>query len=49
MFPAATFVTVPGAGHWVHADKPNELLEILQEFILKGNLDISWVSFIVRF
>lgn len=33
LFPAAEFETVPGAGHWVHADKPNELLGIIKEFI----------------
>jgi len=33
IFPAAEFETVPGAGHWVHADKPNELLGIMKDFI----------------
>jgi pimeloyl-ACP methyl ester carboxylesterase len=33
LFPAAKFVTIPGAGHWVHADKPNELLLVTKEFI----------------
>jgi pimeloyl-ACP methyl ester carboxylesterase len=33
LFPAAKFVTIPGAGHWVHADKPNELLLVIKEFI----------------
>lgn len=33
LFPAAKFVTIPGAGHWVHADKPNELLLVMKEFI----------------
>ncbi|PNF41951.1 hypothetical protein B7P43_G14635 [Cryptotermes secundus] len=33
IFPAAKFVTIPGAGHWVHADKPNELLLVIKEFI----------------
>lgn len=33
LFPAAKFETIPGAGHWVHADKPNELLAVIKEFI----------------
>jgi pimeloyl-ACP methyl ester carboxylesterase len=33
IFPAAKFVTIPGAGHWVHADKPNELLDIMKDFM----------------
>jgi pimeloyl-ACP methyl ester carboxylesterase len=33
LFPSAEFVTIPGAGHWVHADKPNELLLVIKEFI----------------
>ncbi|KAJ9576196.1 hypothetical protein L9F63_006929 [Diploptera punctata] len=39
IFPAAVFVTIPGAGHWVHADKPNEVLEVLEKFIPTGNVD----------
>lgn len=43
MFPAAKFETIPGAGHWVHADKPNELLVIMKDFIqnvqtIEGNV-----------
>jgi esterase len=33
LFPQAELVTVEGAGHWVHADKPVELLEILKKFL----------------
>ncbi len=33
LFPQAQLVTVEGAGHWVHADKPNELLKILENFL----------------
>ncbi len=33
LFPLAEVVTVEGAGHWVHAEKPKELLVILQEFL----------------
>ena len=31
-FPKATIKTVQGAGHWVHAEKPKELIELLEEF-----------------
>ncbi|MBC7776161.1 MAG: alpha/beta fold hydrolase, partial [Phycisphaerae bacterium] len=30
LFPKADLVTIEGAGHWVHADKPKELLEVLR-------------------
>jgi pimeloyl-ACP methyl ester carboxylesterase len=33
LFPQAELVTVEGAGHWVHADKPVELLRILKDFL----------------
>jgi len=33
IFPAAKFETIRDAGHWVHADKPNELLDIMKDFI----------------
>lgn len=33
LFPQAEIVTVEGAGHWVHADKPAELLRILKDFL----------------
>jgi esterase len=32
-FPDNQVVTVEGAGHWVHAEKPAEVLTIIQEFI----------------
>ena len=34
-FPAAVFSTIPGASHWVHADKPDELCAIFSEFLRK--------------
>jgi pimeloyl-ACP methyl ester carboxylesterase len=34
--PEATFVTIPGAGHWVHADKPDELFQAIMNCIPKG-------------
>ncbi len=33
LFPAARLETVAGAGHWVHADKPTELLGLLRPFL----------------
>lgn len=33
LFPQAELVTIQDAGHWVHADKPRELLEVLQHFL----------------
>jgi len=32
--PNASFIEVKGAGHWIHADKPNELLEVINQFLL---------------
>lgn len=33
LFPNAQLLTMEGAGHWVHADKPKELLEVLKQFL----------------
>ncbi|MFN0214655.1 MAG: alpha/beta fold hydrolase [Saprospiraceae bacterium] len=33
LFPNAQLVTIEGAGHWVHADKPKELLDVLRAFL----------------
>lgn len=33
LFPAAELVTVPGAGHWVHAEKPAELMATVNVFL----------------
>jgi pimeloyl-ACP methyl ester carboxylesterase len=33
LFPSSKIETVEGAGHWVHADKPVELLNIIQQFL----------------
>lgn len=33
LFPRAELVTIEGAGHWVHADKPAELLAVLRNFL----------------
>lgn len=36
LFPSATFKYIPGAGHWVHADKPNEFLDEVCGFLTAG-------------
>lgn len=33
LFPRARLETIEGAGHWVHADKPQELLALLRPFL----------------
>lgn len=33
MFPAATFVSIPDAGHWLHAQKPREFEAALSAFL----------------
>lgn len=33
LFPAASFATVPAAGHWVHAENPSGFLALLQPFL----------------
>ena len=33
LFPKAELSTIEGAGHWVHAEKPKELLEVLMNFL----------------
>lgn len=33
LFPDAGLVTIHGAGHWVHAEKPAELVKAVQDFI----------------
>ncbi|MFN0033753.1 MAG: alpha/beta fold hydrolase [Saprospiraceae bacterium] len=35
LFPQAELVTIEDAGHWVHADKPAELLAVLKVFLAK--------------
>lgn len=34
-FPAARFMTIEGASHWVHADKPDELCAVFSDFLEK--------------
>lgn len=33
-FPSANFEGIEGAGHWVHAEKPNEFLDAVLKFLL---------------
>ncbi|NJO91641.1 MAG: alpha/beta fold hydrolase [Chloroflexia bacterium] len=33
IFPYAEFKTIDGAGHWLHAEQPDELLKVLRGFI----------------
>jgi len=33
LFPSAQITMIPDAGHWLHADKPDELLIIMNEFL----------------
>ncbi|MEL7162770.1 MAG: alpha/beta fold hydrolase [Bacteroidota bacterium] len=34
LFPAADLITVVGAGHWVHAERPKQLMDTVNEFLL---------------
>ena len=33
LFPAARFVWIPDAGHWVHSEKPSEFLDVVCPFL----------------
>jgi hypothetical protein len=33
LFPEAEFVTIQGAGHWVHSDQPAEFIQIVGSFL----------------
>lgn len=33
LFPQSRILTIPDAGHWVHADKPVELIKVLRDFL----------------
>jgi esterase len=37
LFPAARFVSVKNAGHWVHADNPAGFLSIVEAFLHDWN------------
>ncbi len=32
LFPQSSFVDFPNAGHWIHAEKPDEFYEVVREF-----------------
>jgi pimeloyl-ACP methyl ester carboxylesterase len=34
LFPAAERATIPQAGHWLHAEKPGEVIAALKEFLI---------------
>jgi esterase len=36
IFPNARIVTIEGAGHWIHAEKPNELYEVVVGFLVSA-------------
>ena len=38
IFPAAQIKTIEGAGHWVHAEKPDELFSTIYEFLKDNRL-----------
>jgi pimeloyl-ACP methyl ester carboxylesterase len=33
IFPAAEFITVPGAGHWIHSDRPEEVIMSIKKLL----------------
>jgi pimeloyl-ACP methyl ester carboxylesterase len=33
LFPAARIETIPGAGHWLHAEAPDEFLAAVRAFL----------------
>jgi len=35
LFPRAELVTIDGAGHWVHADQPDALAEVVTDFLVR--------------
>lgn len=36
LFPQSEIFTIEGAGHWVHAEKPNELSKMVLDFLLEN-------------
>lgn len=38
LFPNVSIATIEGAGHWVHAEKPYELLSLIKDFVLNEHL-----------
>ena len=35
LFPSSRFAKIPGAGHWLHADKPREFEETMRVFLTR--------------
>ena len=33
MFPKARFAKIPGAGHWLHAEKPKEFIAMAETYL----------------
>ena len=33
LFPSAKIITIPGAGHWIHAEQPKLFIEAVEEFL----------------
>jgi esterase len=46
LFPAARFVTLRGAGHWLHAEKPSTFIAVVEGFLAaaerKGDTSSEW-------
>jgi pimeloyl-ACP methyl ester carboxylesterase len=36
VFPASEIITIPGAGHWIHSDSPDEVVKNLKNLILES-------------
>ncbi len=41
LFPSARFASIPGAGHWLHAEKPREFLAAVDVFFDRTKNDIG--------
>jgi pimeloyl-ACP methyl ester carboxylesterase len=41
IFPVSRIVMVPGAGHWLHAERPDTVYRLITEFLLKTKLTVS--------
>ncbi len=35
LFPRARFEVVPGAGHWVHSEKPEQFMAVVDKYLAK--------------
>jgi pimeloyl-ACP methyl ester carboxylesterase len=38
-FKQAKLVKIEGAGHWLHHDKPNQVLDVLKKFLARAAPD----------